>query len=109
MHSTSEIERLYQENGAALVLFGTSMVGNRSIAQDAVHQVFLRLLQRGDTDHAVDQKAYLFTSVKNQLLNDLKVHQRIKSVVNQVTKKIPNNSFNPPPDDSDNLRCISKG
>ncbi|OLE09766.1 MAG: hypothetical protein AUG89_13820 [Acidobacteria bacterium 13_1_20CM_4_56_7] len=77
MHSTSEIERLYQENGAALVLFGTSMVGNRSIAQDAVHQVFLRLLQRGDTDHAVDQKAYLFTSVKNQLLNDLKVHQRI--------------------------------
>ena len=77
MHSTQEIERLYQEHGAALVLFGTSMVGERNVAQDAVHQVFLRLLESGDLARAKDQKAYLFASVRNQLLNDAKVRQRM--------------------------------
>ena len=76
MHPTREIERLYQEHGAALVLFGTSMVGEPNLAQDAVHQVFLRLLESGDLRRAADQKAYLFASVRNQLLNDAKVRQR---------------------------------
>ena len=58
MHSTQEIEWLYQEHGAALVLFGTSMVGEHNVAQDAVHQVFLRLLESGDLARAKDQKAY---------------------------------------------------
>jgi RNA polymerase sigma-70 factor, ECF subfamily len=77
VHSTREIERIYQEHGAALVLFGTSMVGERNVAQDAVHQVFLRLLESGDLARAKDQKAYLFACVRNQLLNDAKVRQRL--------------------------------
>jgi RNA polymerase sigma-70 factor (ECF subfamily) len=52
------------------------MVGERNLAQDAVHQVFLRLLDGGDLARARDQKAYLFASVRNQLLNDAKVRQR---------------------------------
>ena len=52
------------------------MVGERDLAQDAVHQVFLRLLESGDLRRAADQKAYLFASVRNQLLNDAKVRQR---------------------------------
>ena len=52
------------------------MVGERNLAQDAVHQVFLRLLESGDLRRAADQKAYLFASVRNQLLNDAKVRQR---------------------------------
>ena len=52
------------------------MLGERNAAQDAVHQVFLRLLENADLARAKDQKAYLFASVKNQLLNDAKVRQR---------------------------------
>jgi RNA polymerase sigma-70 factor (ECF subfamily) len=76
MHSISEIERLYQEHGAALVLFGTTMMGERSIAQDAVHQVFLRLIETSSLSRTADPKAYLFASVRNQLLNENKIRQR---------------------------------
>jgi RNA polymerase sigma-70 factor (ECF subfamily) len=70
------IERLYHRHGAALVLFAAAIIGERSRAQDAVQQVFLRLLERGGLDRAVDRKAYLFTSVRNTILNDLKTRQR---------------------------------
>lgn len=70
------IELLYRRHGAALVLFAAAMTGERSRAQDAVHQVFLRLLERGGLAHAADPKAYLFTSVRNAILNDAKVRER---------------------------------
>lgn len=76
MHSPQDIERLYRQHGAALVLFGTSMIGERTVAQDAVHQVFLRLLESGKLARARDEKAYLFSSVRNQILNDAKIRQR---------------------------------
>jgi RNA polymerase sigma-70 factor, ECF subfamily len=75
--STDELERLYEKHGAALVLFGTSMVGDRGVAQDAVQQVFLRVLETDSLTRAKDQKAYLFASVRNQLLNDIRVQRRI--------------------------------
>lgn len=76
MHPTSEIERLYQQHGAALVLFGTTVIGERGLAQDAVQQVFLKFLESGDLSRARDAKAFLFASVRNQLLNESKVRQR---------------------------------
>jgi RNA polymerase sigma-70 factor, ECF subfamily len=76
VQTTSELERLYQAHGAALVLFGTSLIGERSIAQDAVQQVFLRLIQDANLPKVSDSKAYLFASVRNQLLNDSKVRNR---------------------------------
>ena len=71
-----EIELLYRRHGAALVLFASAMTGERSRGQDAVHQVFLKLLERGGLAHAADPKAYLFTSVRNAILNDTKVRER---------------------------------
>lgn len=80
MHSICEIERLYQQHGAALVLFGTTILGERSMAQDAVHQVFLRLIETGSLRRAADPKAYLFASVRNQLLNEGKIRRRNASL-----------------------------
>lgn len=73
---TAQIEMLYRRHSAALVLFALAISGERSRAQDAVHQVFLRLLQRGSLRHASDVKAYLFGSVRNALLNDAKARER---------------------------------
>jgi RNA polymerase sigma-70 factor (ECF subfamily) len=80
MDSTREIERLYQQHGAALVLFGTAIVGEPSMAQDAVQQVFLRLIQTDSIHRASDPIAYLFASVRNQLLNETRVRQRSVSL-----------------------------
>ena len=71
----TEIERLYQQYGSALVLFAASMVGDRGRAQDAVHQVFLKLLMGTDRQDVIDMKAYLFRSVRNAVLNELKSQQ----------------------------------
>ena len=69
------IERLYRRHGAALVLFAAAIAGDRARAQDAVHQVFAKLLAQG-IDHAADTKAYLFASVRNTVLNDAKARRR---------------------------------
>ena len=70
------VETLYRRHGPALVLFALAMTGERSRAQDAVHQVFLKLLERGSLADAVDVRAYLFPSVRNAILNDAKARER---------------------------------
>jgi RNA polymerase sigma-70 factor, ECF subfamily len=76
MYSTStEIEDLYRQHGPALLLFAIAMTGERSSAQDAVQQVFLRLLERGLGD-VVHAKAYLYQCVRNAVLNSTKAQER---------------------------------
>jgi len=72
----SEIELSYRRYGPALVLFAASLAGEKSRAQDAVHQVFLKLLENGTLRDALDAKAYLFTCVRNAVLNDRRLRQR---------------------------------
>ncbi len=71
-----EIEQLYRQHGAGLLLFASALTGERERAQDAVHQVFLRLLETGNLSGASDPKAYLFACVRNSVLNDSKVRRR---------------------------------
>lgn len=70
-----EIELLYRRHGPALLLFATTISGDRSRAQDAVQQVFTRLIETG-LRQAVDKKAYLFACVRNATLNDAKFQRR---------------------------------
>jgi RNA polymerase sigma-70 factor, ECF subfamily len=72
----AEIESLYRRHGSALLLFATAIIGERGRAQDAVHQVFLKLIEDGSLRHAVDKKAYVFACIRNAALNEIKVQQR---------------------------------
>lgn len=74
--SAREIELLYRQHGRALLLFATAMMGERERAQDAVQQVFLRLLQHEGLRQVRDKKAYLFACVRNALLNETKAQRR---------------------------------
>jgi RNA polymerase sigma-70 factor, ECF subfamily len=74
--SSAEVDLLYRQHGRVLLLFARAITGDRARAQDAVHQVFLRLLERGNLSHVADVKSYLFASVRNAILNDTKVQQR---------------------------------
>src|SRR6202167_6534064 len=66
----AEIELLYRQHGPALLLFALAITGERSRAQDAVHHVFLTLLENGKLRRASDKKAYLFGCVRNAVLNE---------------------------------------
>jgi len=74
--NTDEIEVLYRQHGAALLLFASTISGDRGRAQDALHQVFLKLIENGGLSQAIDKKAYLFACVRNTLLNDSKLERR---------------------------------
>lgn len=72
----AEVDLLYQQHGRALVLFALAIAGDRERAQDAVHQVFLKMLEAGTLRQIADVKAYLFASVRNAVLNAARVQQR---------------------------------
>ena len=72
----TEVEQLYRRHGPALLLFATAITGERSRAQDALHQVFLKLLEDSHLRRAEDVKAYLFASVRNAALNDARGRER---------------------------------
>ena len=71
-----EIEALYRQHGAALLVFASTMSGDRDRAQDALHQVFLKLVENGSLNQAADKKAYLFACVRNAVLNDSNLQRR---------------------------------
>ena len=71
-----EIGQLYDLYGPALLLFASAMAGDRTRAQDAVHHVFLKLIESGSLCKASDQKAFLFACVRNAVLNDTKRRRR---------------------------------
>jgi len=74
------IETLYRQHGSALLLFASAITGERSRAQDTVHQVFLKLIENGNLRHAENEKAYLFACVRNAALNDIKARQRYTAI-----------------------------
>ena len=74
--NTDEIEFLYREHGPALLLFAQAVTGERGRAQDAVHQVFLKLLEKGSLSQVAEKKAYLFACVRNAALNEGKLQNR---------------------------------
>jgi DNA-directed RNA polymerase specialized sigma24 family protein len=74
--NTAEIEVLYRQHGAALLLFASALSGDRGRAQDALQQVFLKAIENGSLSQATNKKAYLFACVRNAVLNDAKLQQR---------------------------------
>ncbi|HTU34034.1 MAG TPA: RNA polymerase sigma factor [Candidatus Acidoferrum sp.] len=76
----AEIEALYRQHGPALLLFATAIAGERSRAQDMVHQVFLKLIEDGSLQQVSNKKAYVFTCVRNALANESRRRQRTVSL-----------------------------
>lgn len=65
------MESWYHQHGAALLLFGVALTGDRARAQDAVHQIFLRLLGYTDLGHIAAVRTYLFTALRNTIMSDV--------------------------------------
>ena len=66
--STEAVRQLYEQHGPALLLYARSFVAERTTAEDAVHQVFLKLL-RGETANLDKPLAYLYRAVRNSAIN----------------------------------------
>jgi RNA polymerase sigma-70 factor (ECF subfamily) len=78
------IEAWYREHGAALLLYATALSGDRPRAQDALHRVFLKLLEARSLAHVGDPKPYLFTAVRHTLLNDVRHQTRLAPLLEEA-------------------------
>ena len=70
------MEAWYHQHGAALLLFGIALTGDPGRSQDALHQVFLRLLDQRRVEPVADIRTYLFTALRNSILNEVKRRSR---------------------------------
>ncbi len=66
--SRVNVQRLYDRHGPALLAFACSFVADAAIAEDVVHQVFVKLLL-GETPVPDAPAAYLYRAVRNAALN----------------------------------------
>jgi RNA polymerase sigma-70 factor (ECF subfamily) len=69
------VQTLYERNGPALLAYALSLLQDRAAAEDVLHHVFMKLLQRkvvitGQPLH------YLYRAVRNTALNYRRLHSR---------------------------------
>jgi RNA polymerase sigma-70 factor (ECF subfamily) len=70
-----DVQELYREHGAALLAYAAALLGERAEAEDALHQVFLKLLG-GRLEIPADARPYLFRAVRNTALNSYRSRAR---------------------------------
>jgi RNA polymerase sigma-70 factor (ECF subfamily) len=66
--SAADVRRIYDRHGPALVACACALLSDYSLAEDIVHNVFLRAL-RGDLAFPESPLAYFYRAVKNTALN----------------------------------------
>lgn len=62
-----DVRDLYRDHGPALLAYAAAMLGERSAAEDVLHQVFLKLMGREQLP--AEPRPYLFRAVRNAALN----------------------------------------
>ncbi len=77
MHRRTWIARTYDEHGTMLYRHALMIVGDTAAAEDAVHQVFVKLLANvAPQDDVRSAVAYLRQAVRNECYSWLRARQR---------------------------------
>lgn len=63
-----------------MLLFGVALGSDRGRAQDAIHQVFLKMLESSDLSQIEAVRPYLFGALRNKLLSDVRQRDREVSI-----------------------------
>lgn len=78
---------LFKRYHAKLVSFASCFLPNHEEAEDMVSEVFVKLLQKGDLQEIENFEGYLYYSVKNQCLNQLKKNKRKSRIFTQLDQQ----------------------
>jgi len=70
-----QVRKLYEQHGRGLLAYACSVATSFASAEDAVHQVFERLL-RGDIEIQGAPASYLYRAVRNAALNQIRNRTR---------------------------------
>jgi len=73
-------EKLFREYFTPLMAFSRRILGDEDDAREVVHQVFIKLWERGsEIDLSTSLKSYLFTAVNNRSLNVIRDRKKFSS------------------------------
>lgn len=91
-----EFDRVYLSHYPALYNYAFTMLADKQLAEEMVHQVFLKMLERNApvTIHT-SIKAYLYRAVNNECLNYIK-HQKVKQSHQTYTMNTVNHQTETP-------------
>lgn len=89
--------QLYVSSMPFLLQFANSIIKNRELAEEIVSDVFIKIWQKRNTLHEVDNfKLYLYISTKNTALNYLSRHFRKETIsLDEMSLNITTGSYNP--------------
>ncbi|GAA4308874.1 RNA polymerase sigma-70 factor [Mucilaginibacter gynuensis] len=92
---SADFDSIYLDHYTALHHYAYTMLNDGALADEMVHDVFLKLLERKDPISIhTSLKAYLYRSVHNECLNYIK-HQKVKqSYLNHAGYEMDNQSEN---------------
>ncbi len=79
----AELEQTYRQHRQTLFSLALTITGCSGLAEDAVHEAFVRLCQRTDRP-AGSFPAYVYSSVRNAAVDCRRRQQRQKSVLESV-------------------------
>jgi RNA polymerase sigma-70 factor (ECF subfamily) len=84
---SSSFEAIYLDHFVPLHRYAATIVNDQVIAEEMVHQVFWKLLERKeDIQIQISLKAYLYRSVHYECLNHLK-HEKVKQTYTSDAKR----------------------
>lgn len=73
-----DFDQIYLENFPTLHRYAYTILNDKELAEEMVHQVFLKILERTEpVDLHTSLKSYLLRSVNNECLNYIK-HQKVR-------------------------------
>lgn len=75
-----DVQDLYRKHGPALLGYGTSLLGDRTSAEDVLHEVFLELLGK---KAPLEPRPYLFKAVRNRAFSALTRRAGMESLEGQ--------------------------
>jgi len=73
-----EMEKVYDEYGAMFYTCALSVTANPSMAEDAIHEAFSRVLRLKELPRNL--KAYMFRSVRNAAIDQIRQKGRLKAL-----------------------------
>lgn len=69
------VRTLYERHGPALLAYAASLLQDRAASEDVLHQVFMKLLQRGPAING-QPLHYLYRAIRNTAFNYRRHHAR---------------------------------
>mgnify|MGYP001202734782 CR=1 FL=1 len=73
-------EIIYRKYARSLYLYGLQFISDKTIVEDCLHDVFIKLYEKKDKEEIRNIKQYLYIALKNTLLNVIKKQKQLSEL-----------------------------